>query len=107
MVLVSNFYGNVDTVLGEFQLDHLFNDVVGSAMVGIRKPDPRIYKMGVDCLNLSPSEVVVVGDSFYKDIEPAKKIGCQAVWFKGESWTDEKYDETFPDRVITDLAQLL
>ena len=107
MVLVSNFYGNVNTVLREFQLDHLFNDVVESAMVGIRKPDPRIYKMGVDCLNLSPSDVVVVGDSFYKDIEPAKKIGCQAVWFKGESWTNEQYDETFPDQVITDLAQLL
>ena len=107
MVLVSNFYGNVNTVLREFQLDHLFNDVVESAMVGIRKPDPLIYKMGVDCLNLSSSEVVVVGDSFYKDIEPAKKIGCQAVWFKGESWTNEQYDETFPDQVITDLAQLL
>ena len=107
MVLVSNFYGNINVVLREFELDTLFDSVVESAVVGIRKPDYRIFKLGVEALGLPASEVTVVGDSFYKDILPAKKAGCRTIWFKGEGWTDETYDETVPDQVITDLAQLL
>lgn len=107
MVLVSNFYGNITNVLAEFRLDKYFRDIVESAVVGIRKPDHRIYLLGVEALGLKPEECVVVGDSFYKDIEPAKKAGCHAVWFKGEGWTEQQYDETVPDKVITDLEQLL
>lgn len=107
MVLVSNFYGNIHEVLREFGLDKYFKEVVESAAVGIRKPDPRIFTLGVQSLGLKPEEVVVVGDSFYKDIEPAIKAGCHTVWFKGKGWTDKTYDEKLPDRIITDLAQLL
>lgn len=107
MALVSNFYGNVATVLREFKLDKYFESVVESAEVGIRKPDPRIWTIGVERLGMRPGEIVVVGDSFYKDIEPALKAGCHAVWFKGEGWNNKTYDETVPDKVITDLAQLL
>jgi len=107
MVLVSNFYGNMHTVLEEFGYADLFQDVVESAVVGIRKPDPRIFKLGVQTLALPAEEVVVVGDSFYKDILPAKKVGCKTVWFKGEGWNDQTYDETQTDCVITQLDQLL
>ena len=41
MVLVSNFYGNINVVLQEFRMDHLFLNVIESAVVGIRKPDAR------------------------------------------------------------------
>lgn len=107
MVLVSNFYGNISVVLEEFGLDHLFSHIIESAVVGVRKPDPRIFTLGVEALQLRPEETVVVGDSFYKDILPASKAGCQTVWFKGEGWTDETYDETIPNHIITDLNQLL
>lgn len=107
MVLVSNFYGNVETVLHEFGFDIFFQDVVESAVIGIRKPDSRIWTEGVRRLGLPAEEVMVVGDSFYKDIEPALKAGCHATWMKGEGWTDKRYDETIPDKVITDLEQLL
>ena len=138
MVLVSNFYGNIECVLQEFGLRKFFPRIVESAVVGIRKPDPRIFELGVEELRnsdvetlrssdveektqnsplsttlnsklstLHSQEVLVVGDSFYKDILPAQKAGCRVAWFKGEGWTDETYDETVPDMVITDLADLL
>ena len=50
MVLVSNFYGNINVVLREFQLDDLFDSVVESAVVGIRKPDSRIFTLGVEAM---------------------------------------------------------
>jgi len=77
MVLVSNFYGNMHTVLEEFGLSHLFKDVIESAVVGVRKPDPQIFRLGVQALGLDPSETVMIGDSQDKDIIPAQSIGCQ------------------------------
>ena len=107
MVLVSNFYGNIATVLKEFQLDGIFSQIIESAVVGVRKPDPRIFSLGVEALGLKPEEVIVVGDSIDKDIIPARQAGCQTVWFRGEGWTDDPVDESVPDRIITDLRDLL
>lgn len=108
MVLVSNFYGNISTVLKEFDLDGMFGNIVESAVVGIRKPDPRIFTLGVEALGLRPEEVTVVGDSYDKDIVPARKAGCRTVWMKGEPWTDEPMEDTSAaDRIITGLRELL
>ena len=96
-----------ERVLNEFGLDVFFKDIVESAEVGIRKPDSRIFEMGVQRLGLRPDEVVVVGDSFRKDVVPAKEAGCHAVWLKGEPWKQEAVDETVPDRIIYSLKELL
>ena len=107
LVLVSNFYGNIQTILGDFKLDRFFADVVESSVVGVRKPDPAIYQLGVDAMGINASEVLVVGDSFSKDVVPAKKVGCKVVWLKGEGWGNETIDESLPDVIITSLDQLI
>ena len=107
MVLVSNFYGNIQTVLQEFGLDGIFSQIIESAVVGVRKPDPRIFTLGVEALGLKPEEVVVVGDSIDKDIIPAREAGCHTVWFKGEGWTNDPVDESIPEKIITDLGEIL
>ena len=103
--LVSNFYGNIRTVLEDFGISKFFPKIVESAVVGVRKPDPKIFSLGVEDLGLKPEEVVVVGDSYRKDIEPAIKLGCKAIWIKGKGWTAEEDAQTFPN-TITDIRQL-
>ena len=107
MVLVSNFYGNISVVLQEFGLDGIFEEIIESAVVGIRKPDPQIFLLGVDALGMKPEEVTVVGDSLEKDIIPAKRAGCHTVWLKGEGWTNAQDGENQADRVIMTLDELL
>lgn len=107
MALVSNFYGNISTVLREFRLDGLFDNVIESAVVGVRKPNPQIFVLGAEALGLTPEETVVIGDSYDKDITPARQAGCHTVWFKGEGWNEKAYDESLPDAVITELKQVL
>lgn len=108
MVLVSNFYGNIELVLAEFGLDSLFDSIVESAVVGVRKPDPRIFILGVEALGMQPGDVTVVGDSYDKDIVPARKVGCRTVWMRGEGWTDDAYaDTSAADRTIRSLGELL
>jgi HAD superfamily hydrolase (TIGR01509 family) len=92
MVLVSNFYGNVETVLKDFGLHCYFSGVVESSRVNVRKPDPRIFKMGVELLGLEPHAVVVIGDSYDKDILPSASLGCRTIWLKGEGWNSATHD---------------
>lgn len=106
MVLVSNFYGNVETVLKDFGIDGYFKKIIESAVVGVRKPDPKIFTLGVEALGLKPEEVVVFGDSYSKDIIPAEKAGCQVFWIKGKGWTKEE-DETFHPNIISSLDEAL
>lgn len=107
LVLVSNFYGNLSTVLREFGLDGIFDAVVESAVVGVRKPDPRIFLLGVEALGLKPEEVTAVGDSLEKDVIPARQAGCRTVWLQGEGWVRYDYSVLEADRVVFSLEELL
>ena len=107
LVLVSNFYGNIQTILKDFGLFDFFSDIVESSVVGVRKPDPAIYRLGVEAMGLPAANVLVVGDSFSKDVVPAKTVGCKVAWLKGEGWGNETIDETLPDLILTDLPDLL
>jgi len=105
MVLVSNFYGNVEAVLADFDLRRYFGSIVESAVVGVRKPDPAIFALGVEALGMPAANVLVVGDSFRKDIVPARALGCQVAWLKGKGWTADEDAMTDPD-MIPSLAVL-
>ena len=109
MMLVSNFYGNIDEVLRSYGIRHLFKGIIESAVVGVRKPNPTLFRLGVDALELSPEEVLVVGDSLRKDIEPAEQLGCQVLWLKGKGWTDDEDQQTHPHTItrVTQVAEWL
>lgn len=106
MVLVSNFYGNIETVLTDFGIRKYFRAIIESAVMGVRKPDPRIFEHGVKALGMLPSETLVIGDSYRKDIVPAESIGCQAIWLKGKGWTEEEDAQLHPN-IILQLDALL
>ncbi len=107
LVLVSNFYGNIETILKDFGLAPYFSSIVESSVVGVRKPDPAIYQLGVDAMGYPADKVLVVGDSFSKDVVPAKKVGCKVAWLKGQGWGNEVIDESLPDLIVTDLPEIL
>ena len=86
LALVSNFYGNVEAVLADYGIRPIFRAVIESAVVGIRKPDPRIFALGCEALDLEPQHVLVVGDSIDKDILPAQSIGCRTATILGRQW---------------------
>ncbi len=106
MVLVSNFYGNIDSVLVDFGLNGFFKSIIESAVVGVRKPDPAIFSMGVKKTGFEACQVVVIGDSYHKDINPANSIGCKTIWIKGIGW-DDKEDDINHQYIIKDLSELL
>ena len=105
MILVSNFYGNIRTVLNEFGLTKYFNEIIESAEVGIRKPDPEIYRLAIERFGLTPEETIIIGDSYKNDIAPANILGCPSIWLKGKGW-DDKEDAIEHPCIIRDFAEL-
>ena len=107
MVLVTNFYGNMPVVLKEFGLDGYFKSIVESSTVGLRKPDPALFALGVEALQLPAKEIIVIGDSYRKDIHPASTLGCRTVWLKNVCWEEEPIIEGHaPTVIIGDITQL-
>ena len=107
MVLVTNFYGNMPVVLDEFGLADYFKEIVESSVVGIRKPAPTLFALGVKALDLQAGEVVVIGDSYRKDIYPSSTLGCKTVWLKNICWADEPIEEGHaPTAIIDNIKEL-
>lgn len=103
--LVSNFYGNLASVLQDFGLLRCFRYVIDSAEVGVRKPDPEIYKLALEKMQLQPADVTVIGDSYQRDIAPALSLGCNAILVKSSSVDSSENTPAF-EPSITSLTQL-
>jgi epoxide hydrolase-like predicted phosphatase len=74
--LISNSWG-VDRYPRQL-MDDLFDGVVISGVVGIRKPAPEIYAMGAEAVGLPPEECVFVDDLGF-NLKPAKELGMATV----------------------------
>jgi putative hydrolase of the HAD superfamily len=107
--VVSNFYGNLEVVCREFGLDRSFATMIDSAVVGVRKPDPMIFALALARLGVAPNDAWVVGDSYDRDIVPAKTLGCSTIWLKGKSWREPPSTEAADYTVLTleDIKKIL
>jgi putative hydrolase of the HAD superfamily len=56
-----------------------FDTVTDSSSVGVKKPDPRIFKHALQVGQVAPNEAVMIGDNLEADIEGALATGMHAV----------------------------
>ena len=97
MGVVSNFYGNIETLCREFGYNTFMSVLIDSAVEGVSKPDPKIYELALERLKTPAGHVLMVGDNFERDIRPAKSLGMKTAWLTG----DQK--RTCPDPTQVDL----
>lgn len=81
--VVSNGCGNVDRLCADFGYAPFLSVIVDSRRVGLFKPDPAIFLHAINQLGSDPATTMMVGDSFERDVVPAKKIGLQTAWLEG------------------------
>jgi HAD superfamily hydrolase (TIGR01509 family) len=81
--VVSNGCGNVDKLCADFGYASFLSVIVDSRRVGLFKPDPAIFAHAAEKLGRAPGEIMMVGDSFDRDIRPAKQIGMKTAWLEG------------------------
>lgn len=103
--IVSNYYGNLGNVLEDLSLSTYFDVLVDSALVRISKPNPQIFQIALDELGVQTQDSYLVGDSYDRDIIPAKLLGCSTIWLDVKSWK-RPTNTNSADYIINSLNQL-
>ena len=81
---------NNDQEFGEhwrtmFPLEELFEEVVDSSHVGMRKPERGIYELTCTRMGVAPTETIFVDDNL-DNVEAARAYGMEAVHFGENPW---------------------
>lgn len=87
------------------EIEPLFPVIVVSEEAGVWKPDPRIFHIALDQLNVAAADAIYVGDSAEHDVPGAHAAGLRAVWINrlGIDWPGDRR----PDAEIRNLYDLL
>lgn len=79
--LLSNATIHLDTLLAQHDLTSLFDVVVNSARVGLRKPDPAIFELTLDSMSLAPTQCLFIDDK-ERNTKAAEALGLQSIVFR-------------------------
>lgn len=77
--VISNSDGRVNRLLKKFNLLDYFNVVIDSSLVGVEKPDKKIFHLALSKANIPARRAVHVGDLYAVDVLGAKAAGMHAV----------------------------
>jgi len=103
--LVTNGYAEAQRKrLAACGIGGLFQAVVISDEVGLRKPDPRMFDLALRQLDASPDEALYVGDSIQDDYRGARNAGLAFCYYNPGRKPLEP--DVSPDFVVDSLERL-
>lgn len=97
LAVISNNFGNTRGWCDEYGLSALFRSIIDSTVLGIAKPDVRIFEAALSELDVAPNQAVYVGDSYAADMVGGKNAGMWTAWLVG------KENKTCPDSSMVDV----
>jgi putative hydrolase of the HAD superfamily len=74
--LTNNNAAHFARITGELDLGRYFDDVFASHEIGLKKPDPAIYRYVTEALGVAPEQIAFFDDN-RECLEPAREIGWQ------------------------------
>ncbi len=109
--LISNCSPETPVVWKNMSLAQLFDVAIFSCLVGLLKPDPRIYQMAVDKLMVKPENCLYIGDGDSQELSGASQIGMNPALIRlaGEDGTQPHLTnrEEWDDPRISSLTEVL
>lgn len=98
--------------LEEDGLTKYFDPVLLSAVIGLRKPDPEIYRYACREIGVEPARCASVADNLARDFTGSKQagIGMNILFMSEEKFEKKKAtitDENRPDVIINDFIELI
>jgi putative hydrolase of the HAD superfamily len=79
LVVVSNWDVSLHDVLARLGITPMLDGILTSAEVGARKPDPAIFRRGLELAGVGAGEAIHVGDSLDEDIAGARAAAIEPV----------------------------
>ena len=104
--VVSNWDTRLKSICDGLGLSRLVDFIVISAEVGVRKPDPGIFRMALERAGVRPHEAIHVGDLPEEDAEGARRAGVTPVLIDRRRRITPAIVPS-DVRVVTSLAELL
>ena len=105
--LISVCSQDVPDVWGETPLAGFLDETIFSCDVGISKPDPRIYEIACERLEVEPAECLFVGDGANDELPGAERVGMTAVQLRapGEELTEP--GKAWQGAAVEQLSEIL
>jgi HAD superfamily hydrolase (TIGR01509 family) len=75
IAVVSNSEGMLESLFADLGILQAFDFVIDSGVVGIEKPDPRIFAIALDRFRVPPARALHLGDNFATDVAGARAAG--------------------------------
>ena len=97
LAVISNNFGNTRGWCDEYGLTPLLEAIIDSTVLGIAKPDARIFQAALSELDVAPAHAIYVGDSYSADMVGGKNAGLWTAWLVGEQ------ERTCPDPSMVDV----
>jgi HAD superfamily hydrolase (TIGR01549 family) len=86
---ISDWEETLPTLLAELELAKHLDSLAVSAIVGVTKPDPRLFREALRQADVPGAESIHVGDYYELDVAGAREAGMEPVLF---DWKDRKPD---------------
>ncbi len=107
MSLVSNkLKTSTDQSLDTLGLRKYFSSYVTLDRVGVGKPDPKCFSFVREDFNVSPSEIIMVGDNEC-DIDAASNAGIKSVLCGYNDWASDVLKKSKPTYVVNSFDELI
>lgn len=100
---------DVQTLIDNAKIRSYFELILSSAAIGIRKPNPRIFEIALEKMEISNSRVAMVGDTLGADILGAQNAGIYSIWLtrRADNPANQAHAGTIiPDMKVTSLDEL-
>lgn len=108
--LISDCTHEIPTVWPETIFAPLIDEAIFSCDVGLRKPDPRIYRLATDRLGVDPEDCMFIGDGGSQELSGALEVGMHPVLIRVDADSDEAHlsrREEWEGTTIASLAEVL
>lgn len=112
-ILSNGVKGWIEKGLKKYKIKNLFDSIIISSEIGVRKPDAEIYYAALKSLSIKPEETIFVSDELCDDLVAAKGCGIKTIWYLPDPKNKLKIKENKiaklfpPDIVIKDLKEII
>jgi putative hydrolase of the HAD superfamily len=102
--VISNWNKNLPSELARLDIDRFFDFVVVSSLVGVAKPSPEIFRIGLELAGCQPQEALYVGDNVMDDCGGARSVEMDVALIR--AGTDVQTEEPSCTAVYPSLTEL-
>lgn len=80
-IITNGFQEVQQTKLEKSKISHYFKTITNSEMVGVKKPNPKIFNFALNLANTTANKSVMIGDNYEADVLGALNIEMESIFF--------------------------